>query len=50
MNGMSFHYYRCATGEAWPDIMLDATSGRDCDPEAIDYNITILEDGAIYSK
>ena len=30
--------------------MLDATSGRDCDPEAIAYNVTILEDGEVYSK
>ena len=36
---------RCATGEAWPDIMLDATSGRPCDPEAIEYNMT--EDGRL---
>lgn len=32
--------FRCATGEAWPDIMLDATSGRECDPLAVNYNET----------
>ena len=32
--------FRCATGEAWPDIMLDATSGRPCDPLALEYNQT----------
>ena len=32
--------FRCATGEAWPDIMLDATSGRECDPKAVNYNKT----------
>ena len=37
------HYFRVATGEAWPDIMLDATSGRDCDMAALDFNKTILE-------
>ena len=35
-----FWFFRCATGEAWPDIMLDATSGRDCDALAIDWNKT----------
>ena len=35
-----FLFYRCATGEAWPDIMLDATAGRECDPLAIDRNET----------
>ena len=35
--------FRCATGEAWPDIMLDATSGRDCDPENIERNMTTGE-------
>ena len=33
-------YNRCATGEAWPDIMLDASSGRECDPLAVNYNQT----------
>ncbi|XP_059097525.1 voltage-dependent calcium channel type A subunit alpha-1-like [Tigriopus californicus] len=32
--------FRCATGEAWPDIMLDAASGRPCDPLAIELNKT----------
>ena len=31
---------RCATGEAWPDIMLDGTAGRLCDHLALDYNQT----------
>ena len=37
---MPFLKWRCATGEAWPDIMLDATSGRECDPLAVDRNET----------
>ena len=39
------HFFpcRCATGEAWPDIMLDATSGGPCDPMAILYNDTTGE-------
>jgi hypothetical protein len=36
-------YFRCATGEAWPDIMLDATSGRECDADNYEYNITTGE-------
>ena len=36
-------YFRCATGEAWPDIMLDATSGRPCDPLALERNETTGE-------
>ena len=24
--------FRCATGEAWPDIMMSAVDGRPCDP------------------
>jgi len=35
--------FRCATGEAWPDIMLDATSGRPCDPLALEFNKTTGE-------
>ncbi|XP_072765467.1 voltage-dependent calcium channel type A subunit alpha-1 isoform X6 [Anoplolepis gracilipes] len=26
--------FRCATGEAWPNIMLDCIKGRPCDPKA----------------
>jgi hypothetical protein len=26
--------YRCATGEAWPSIMLSCIKGRPCDPLA----------------
>jgi voltage-dependent calcium channel R type alpha-1E len=36
-------FFRCATGEAWPDIMLDATAGRECDPENIERNATTGE-------
>ena len=39
------YHYRCATGEAWPDIMLDATSGRKCDPNALERN----ETGHVYN-
>ena len=24
--------FRCSTGEAWPEIMMSASSGRPCDP------------------
>ena len=41
----SFSIFRCATGEAWPDIMLDATGGRPCDPKALERN----ETGFVYS-
>ena len=27
--------YRCATGEAWPSIMLSCEAGRPCDPRAL---------------
>ena len=33
-------FSRCATGEAWPDIMLDAQDGRPCDPLSIEINKT----------
>ena len=26
--------FRCATGEAWPDIMLAGIGGRPCDPKS----------------
>ncbi len=32
--------FRCATGEGWPDIMLDARAGRPCDERALEYNET----------
>ena len=38
----SFCSFRCATGEAWPDIMLDAVSGRECDPTAVELNETTV--------
>ena len=31
---------RCATGEAWPDIMLAGIGGRPCDPKS--YNRFVL--------
>jgi len=27
--------FRCATGEAWPSIMLSCEAGRPCDPQAL---------------
>ena len=32
--------FRCATGEAWPDIMMSAVDGRPCDPMAHKWNYT----------
>ena len=32
--------FRCATGEAWPSIMLACESGVACDPGAHEYNET----------
>lgn len=32
--------FRCATGEAWPDIMLDCRAGRPCDYSALEFNTT----------
>merc|ERR1719270_2456606 len=32
--------FRCATGEAWPDIMLAGLSGRPCDERAYERNET----------
>ena len=32
--------FRCATGEAWPDIMMSAVDGRPCDPGAHKWNYT----------
>lgn len=29
------YLHRCATGEAWPSIMLSCEAGRPCDPRAI---------------
>ncbi len=31
---------RCATGEAWPSIMLSCVAGRKCDPLALTINET----------
>ena len=35
--------FRCSTGEAWPDIMMAANSGRPCDPLSHLYNSTTGE-------
>merc|ERR1719328_816618 len=32
--------FRCATGEAWPSIMLSCEAGRPCDPRSHKYNET----------
>ena len=32
--------FRCATGEAWPSIMLACEKGRPCHPKAHKYNET----------
>ena len=36
----SFLNFRCATGEAWPEIMLAGLSGRPCDEKAYERNET----------
>ena len=33
---------RCATGEAWPDIMLAGIGGRPCDPKSYNRLIMIM--------
>ena len=35
-------FFRCATGEAWPSIMLACEAGRPCDPRSFRYNETEL--------
>lgn len=40
LDGSYVFHFRCATGEAWPDIMLDSASGRPCDPLALEFNKT----------
>ena len=37
----AFLYYRCATGEAWPNIMLSCEAGRPCHPKAHKINDTV---------
>ena len=37
-----FFLFRCATGEAWPSIMLACEAGRPCDPRSFRYNETEL--------
>ncbi len=39
-NDFSFLTFRCATGEAWPSIMLACEAGRPCDPRSHKYNET----------
>merc|ERR1719220_574501 len=42
--------FRCATGEAWPNIMLACAEGRQCDPGALKRNDTtgvLLEPGKL---
>ena len=41
---LSVNGCRCATGEAWPDIMLACTGGQRCDPRAHRYNGTTILD------
>ncbi|XP_046452681.1 voltage-dependent calcium channel type A subunit alpha-1-like isoform X11 [Daphnia pulex] len=37
--------FRCATGEAWPNIMLSCIRGRQCDPRALKFeNGQVIED------
>ena len=37
----AFLYNRCATGEAWPNIMLSCEAGRPCHPKAHKINDTV---------
>ncbi|KZS08153.1 Voltage-dependent calcium channel type A subunit alpha-1 [Daphnia magna] len=38
-------YGQCATGEAWPNIMLSCIRGRQCDPRALKFeNGQVIED------
>merc|ERR1719412_569967 len=42
--------FRCATGEAWPNIMLACEAGRPCDPGSLKRNLTtgeLLEPGKL---
>lgn len=32
---------RCATGEAWPSIMLSCEAGRPCDPRALKSHLNL---------
>lgn len=40
---LSNDLFRCATGEAWPNIMLACGVGQPCDPGAIKKNATTGE-------
>ena len=41
--GLTLSFCRCATGEAWPNIMLSCQGGRPCDERAIRRNETTNE-------
>ncbi len=34
--------FRCATGEAWPEIMLDAKAGKPCDHRALSSHLDLV--------
>ena len=38
---------RCATGEAWPSIMLSCEAGRPCDPRALKSQLNLTMSQAI---
>ena len=40
MTSFEFVFVRCATGEAWPDIMLACEGGRPCDEKSYSRNET----------
>ena len=42
------YIFRCATGEAWPDIMLAGVAGRPCDERAYERNKTTGLDKTTY--
>ena len=37
---MHYFFFRCATGEAWPYIMLSCAGGKTCDERSHKYNET----------
>ena len=42
LNNITFNF-RCATGEAWPNIMLACEAGRECNPKSHKTNETTGE-------
>ncbi len=40
LKSSSLPLFRCATGEAWPSIMLSCEAGRECDPLSLTFNAT----------